>query len=175
MFVYYRKGFTLIELLIVIAILGVLAVIVFVAMNPTEKQAQARDAGRINSVAIMGRSIQAFYTQQATYPPEATWANDLIDHGELSSFPSGIAYNAYSITNCTSYMQPAIDPTYCYDLDADNGALIYSRAESNSYNGKCMAPDVAYFVFSSADSRGGTICLDVEPTAWDSGTQTYTQ
>jgi prepilin-type N-terminal cleavage/methylation domain-containing protein len=173
MFILYKRGFTLIELLIVMAILGILAVVVFVAINPTEKQAQARDAGRVTAVASMGRSLQAYYTQQASYPPEATWASDLLSHGELSSFPSGIGYTAYSVTNCTGFVQPAVDPTYCYNLDTDNGALVYSRAESTSYNTKCTSPEVAYFVFSSSDSRGGTICSASEPTAWASGTQTY--
>lgn len=37
-------GFTLIELLIVMAILGVLAVVVLVAINPVQQLARTRDA-----------------------------------------------------------------------------------------------------------------------------------
>ena len=56
----YLKGFTLIELLIVIAILGVLAVVVLVAINPVQQLARTRDAGRKSSVAQIGHAVAAY-------------------------------------------------------------------------------------------------------------------
>ncbi|NQV89286.1 MAG: type II secretion system protein [Parcubacteria group bacterium] len=44
------KGFTLIELLVVIAIIGILVAVVFVALDPATRFAQARDAVRQNDV-----------------------------------------------------------------------------------------------------------------------------
>jgi len=170
-----NKGFTLIELLIVMAILGVLAVVVLVLLNPVERLAQARDTGRISSTAQLGRSLQAYYTQRAEYPSTATWAQDLVDESEISTFPAGTPYNAHSVTNCTTFVQPAIDPTYCYNLDVDNDALVFAKAESNSHNGKCTLPEVAYFVFSTADSRGGTICSNSDPSVWAAGTGSYVE
>ncbi len=169
------KGFTLIELLIVIAILGVLAVVVFVAINPAERQAQARDAGRISSVTQLGRSLQAYYTSNAGYPDVGTWANDLLTTGEISTFPSGIAYTYNSVVACTTYVQPAVDGTYCYNEDEvnGNGSLVFAKAESTSYRSKCTAPEVAYFVFSTADSRGGVICSTGDPVPWVAGSMTY--
>ena len=66
------KGFTLIELLIVIAILGILAAAVLVAINPTKRTGQARDAGRKNDIASIVTEVQAYYTTpgQGVYP---TW------------------------------------------------------------------------------------------------------
>lgn len=52
------SAFTLIELLIVIGILGVMAVIVLVAINPGQKQAQARDTGRISGVSQLGHAVE---------------------------------------------------------------------------------------------------------------------
>ena len=64
------KGFTLIELLIVIAILGILAAAVLVAINPTKRTGQARDAGRKNDIASVVTEVQAYYTTpgQGIYP-----------------------------------------------------------------------------------------------------------
>lgn len=172
-----NEGFTLIELLIVIAILGILAVIVFIAIDPTEKQAQARDTGRISSVVQLGRALQAYYTSSdGVYPDVSTWAQDLVDKGELSIFPSGIAYSANDVTNCTTYVQPEADRTYCYDEDQanGNGALVFAKAEANSHTSKCTTPgEDAYFVFSTTDGRGGTICSASDPAPWASGTMTY--
>ena len=183
-------GFTLIELLIVMAILGVLAVILLVIMNPGERQAQARDTGRISAVVQIGKSLQAYYTTKTEVPGVERWADDLVTSGELSTFPAGIKYSYNSVTSCyqdwvdagsppedDSYAQPEDDPTYCYDEDKvnGNGAIVFSKAESTSYRNKCIAPAKAYFVYSTDDGRGGTICSDVKPEAGPAGSLIYIQ
>jgi prepilin-type N-terminal cleavage/methylation domain-containing protein len=171
-FIVRNRGFTLLELLVVMAILGILAVVVFVGINPAQRQAQARDTGRISAIAQMGRALQAYYTAHAaSYPGEATWAQDLLDTGELSSFPSGIKYTNPA-SQCTQFVQPGVDPTFCYRLDATNGALVYATAEAQNKLEKCPG-STPYFIFSTADSRGGTICASSEPIPWASGTQIY--
>jgi len=169
-----KKGFTLIELLIVIAILGVLAVVVLVAINPVEQLAKTRDAGRISSVIQLGHAVVAFYTaHNATYPLAATWGTELTTSGELSVVPSGIKYSAYSVSYCTTNELPATDPTWCYALDATNGVLVYARMESTNQNARCVSPIVAYAVYSTADGRGGVICSTGEPTPWAPGGHVY--
>lgn len=171
---YNWKAFTLIELLIVMAVLGVLATVALVLINPTERQAQARDTGRISSVIQIGRAVSAYYTSQGNYPDEGTWAIDLVDNHELSTFPVGVEYSG-SIIPCSTFPQPGEPNTYCYEEDdaSGNGAIVFSKAESQRYRGKCTAPEEAYFVFSTADARGGTICSNGDPSAWASGTMTY--
>jgi len=172
------KGFTLVELLIVIAIIGVLAVVVLVAINPIEQLAKTRDAGRISTVTQVGHAIQAYYTSHATlaaqYPQIATWDTDITGSGELSVFPSAIGYSAYAVTACT---ENVINGN-CYDLDVATGlgAIAYARLESNNQNTKCTTPpEVAYVVFSSGDGRGGVVCADpaTELDPWAAGSQTY--
>ena len=169
------KGFTLIELLVVMAILGIISIIALVLISPVERQAQARDAGRISTVTQLGRSLQGYYVGNSGYPDAANWAQVLVDSSEISSFPAGVVYSAYEVIGCTTYVQPAVNPTYCYDQDlvGGNGILVFSRAESNTANSKCTAPAVAYYVFSSSDGRGGTICSQTEPVPWASGSVTY--
>lgn len=53
-----QKGFTLIELLIVIAIVAVLAAIVFVALDPATRFEDARDARRFSDVAELLHAIK---------------------------------------------------------------------------------------------------------------------
>jgi len=45
-----NKGFTLIEILIVIAIIAILSVVVFVALNPAGRFAEARDSRRYTDI-----------------------------------------------------------------------------------------------------------------------------
>jgi len=64
------KGFTLIELLIVIAIVGVLAAVVLVALNPVERLKQARDSGRKSDIGQIATALESYFTSntQARYP-----------------------------------------------------------------------------------------------------------
>jgi len=56
------KGFTLIELLLVIAIIGVLAAVVLIAINPIKRINAAQDSGRKNNLAQVANAIEVYYT-----------------------------------------------------------------------------------------------------------------
>lgn len=162
-----RKGFTLIELLIVMAILGVLAVVVLVAINPVQQLARTRDAGRKSGVAQLGRSLEAYYTSRGgTYIAQDggnSWATDLMASGEISIVPSEINNSLTALC-----LDGSVESGWCYDASPDaNGtaAVVYTRLESDSEISKCTSGSSAYFVWSTADGRGGLVCGDVEPTA----------
>jgi len=55
-----KKGFTLIELLLVILIIGILAVSVYVALNPAGRLADARNATRSSDVQSILTAIHAY-------------------------------------------------------------------------------------------------------------------
>jgi len=156
------------------AILGVLAVVVLVAINPAEQLARARDSGRISAVAQLGHAVQAYFTaQNAVFPAELTWTADLVDTGELSTFPGSIDYAvAFTHGACTGN---AVS-NFCYGLDATNGGLVYTRLEAGQHTTKCGASGNGdtYAVFSSGDGRGGVVCsVGAEPSPWAPGTGIY--
>ena len=93
-------AFTLIELLVVITVLGVLATIVLVAVNPGTQLARARDAGRRSSLAQIRRALEAYMAVNGSYPNPApnvpatdwtccgsTWLQDLINSGDIKVAP----------------------------------------------------------------------------------------
>lgn len=163
MTVQLRKGFTLIELLIVMAILGVLAVVVLVAINPAEQLARTRDTGRVSAVTQIGHAVQAYYTSHnAVYPAEASWSTDLTTAGELSVVPASITY-ASGTTACGTNV---INGNWCYDTQttAPADTIVYARLESKTYDSKCTtATDNAYLLYSAAQGRGGTVCGAGDP------------
>lgn len=152
----YKSGFTLIELLIVIAILGTLAVVILVALNPAQQLARTRDAGRQSTVAQLGRAVEALATNNngLYLAPSATWITGLVSGGEVSTVPSAPATTLSA--NCGVNAQNGI----CYNTYNGNlRAIVYMRAESQSTLARC--PDgntIAYFVYSSVNGGTGILC-----------------
>lgn len=55
-----QKGFTLIELLVTIAIIGVLAGVVLIAIDPAQQIARALDAGKKNEISQIAGALEAY-------------------------------------------------------------------------------------------------------------------
>ena len=66
----HRKGFTLIELLVVIGIIGILAAIVLVAVNPGRQFAQARDTQRRSDLLQLTNAIYEYAAEHEGNLPD---------------------------------------------------------------------------------------------------------
>ena len=111
-------GFTLIELLIVIAILGILAAAVLVAVNPGKLTRQARDAARKNDIGSLATELQAYYTApgQGVYP---TSLGVLTAQGYLKVMPVDPTGGAYTYATGAGWSEVSL-----YDvLEEPTGAV----------------------------------------------------
>ena len=178
-----KKGFTLIELLIVIAVLGVLAVVVLVAINPAQQLARTRDAGRASTVAQLGHAIEAFAAARngvyptdnngvftclpAAYNTGPAWiTNCLLASGELQIVP---AAPANSTTCDLTGAGTSIESNWCLDADG-NSAVVFASAEALVNRQQCGTGvnDHAYFAYATGAGRGGLWCcngVNCEPDA----------
>lgn len=176
-----NKGFTLIELLIVIAVLGTLAVVVLLALNPIQQLARTRDAGRISGVTQLGHALEAYaVSHDGTYPPEAgtgctpaNWIGCLVNAGEIATAPSAI--NNSLTTACTTQV---VASTWCYDASAASGAtgaIIFSALEGDSNIDRCGTNTAAWAVYSTVNGRGGIVCTAnyTSQPQYNSGGQTF--
>lgn len=67
----YQKGFTLIELLVVIGIIGILAAVVLVAVNPGRQFASARDTQRRSDLYGITNAIYQYAVENSGRIPTA--------------------------------------------------------------------------------------------------------
>lgn len=116
-------GFTLIELLVVIGVIGILAAIVLVAVNPGRQFAQARDTQRRSDIYSITNAIYQFAAEHDGNLPDT----DGVD--TTSNFPVAatcIGTNTAAPDNCFDLAAATnaagtevIVPTYIADMAMD--------------------------------------------------------
>lgn len=97
-------GFTLIELLIVIAILGLLATVVFVNLNPGQNLTRTRDTRRLADLDAVKTALELYALSSVgnNYPPGLfSLASTYIPAVPVD--PSGIAYSYCLATGSKGY------------------------------------------------------------------------
>src|SRR3990167_9716932 len=82
-----QVGFTLIELLIVVAILGILIAVSFIAINPAKRQNQAKDSKIKADIDQIATGLGAYFTtyQPQTYPADIS---EVVNNKDLKSLPT---------------------------------------------------------------------------------------
>lgn len=104
----HLRGFTLIELLIVIAIIAILAAVVFVSLNPATRFQKARDARRQTDVETIAAAVVTYQVDNNGSYPSA-----------VSSLTAGSNYIVGTATSgCDSGCTATTTQASCVDLSA---------------------------------------------------------
>jgi prepilin-type N-terminal cleavage/methylation domain-containing protein len=161
-----QKGFTLVELLVVIAVLGVLAAGVLVAIDPLQMLARGRDSAKKSAITELGRATIAYQTTQNDLPAGSAWATTLQGTGDIKAIPDNPDSTDCTIAG-TATADDGVQGGYCYESDPTTGEfIIYARAEADSETAKitCSSPNIAYITYSSFAGKTGLACTnDLEP------------
>mgnify|MGYP001589848170 FL=1 len=111
-------GFTLIEILIAVAIVGIIAAVAFVALNPGKRLEDSRNARRWSDLSAIASAIKV---------------KQVDDGGAyMTTFGGIVAATPYMIGTCTLTACVTASPADCevaiasgngYDLDSDTGGV----------------------------------------------------
>lgn len=127
-----EEGFTLVELLIVVAIIAILAGVVFVALDPAEKFGDARDSTRQTDVQSIAQAITV----------------DQVDNGGdyIGAVTSSVQGTNYMIGTCGS-----ITDSECSDVTIDTGGC----KDLSALVGEGYLPEIPTDPDSGTDAKTG--------------------
>lgn len=134
-----RKGFTLIELLVVIGIIGILAAIVLVAVNPGRQFAQARDTQRRSDLYSITNAIYQFAAEHNGNLPDT----DLDD--STSNFPTS--------STCIGNTAPCFDLAAAGEETVSETVVPTYIAEMPRDPSTGTAADTQYSIYVDANGR----------------------
>jgi prepilin-type N-terminal cleavage/methylation domain-containing protein len=112
-----KKGFTLIEILLVVAIISILLVVVFAALNPAQRLAQTRDARRWNDVNQILTAVHEYIVDNdGACPWDAACADQAAV--ELGTCTSGNATTTCTASDCLD-LSGTLGGTYLGSMPID--------------------------------------------------------
>ncbi len=103
-------AFTLIELLVVIAVIGILAGVLLMVVNPSEQLKKARDAQRKHDLSQIQKALEVYYNDNGKYPNsgDIPWGQTWLGYMEVvPQDPSGVQSYSY-VTRDGGYELSAI-------------------------------------------------------------------
>ncbi|MFA5643782.1 MAG: prepilin-type N-terminal cleavage/methylation domain-containing protein [Candidatus Paceibacterota bacterium] len=145
------NAFTLIELLIVVAIIGILAAIIFAMANSA--QAGARDGRRQSELSQTKKALQAYYLQNGRYPTTTVDGISLeVDNDTAGTFSQAMKSSGYMS------IIPR-DPKYTADGDF---AYKYIATTTDTFT-LCAKTEVSDGYVCIDQTSGGGIAFSDEP------------
>ena len=141
------KGFTLIELLIVIGIIAILAAIIYVAVDPARRLAEARNAERWSSVNSILNGVLKYTVDNAGSLPATATA---LDSTEASVQIIGEGGAACAGVTCTG---ETVISTSCFVTGIDTDLVDTYLASVPEDPSTGDSADTRYFINKSANGR----------------------
>ena len=133
------QGFTLIELLIVIAIIGILVAVIFVALDPAQRIRQARDAVRQNDVGEILSAVKLYQV-------------DNVEH--LTSIQALSTGDVYMIVNGMTTGCDNHNDQCTTGVTGDTHCVNFSQLISTGYVGELPVSPPGEVVWDDANSNG---------------------
>ena len=138
----HNKGFTLLEMLLVIAIIGVLASIVIIAINPGKQLAQARNAQRASDLNAINNAVQQYYIDNLS------WPTTTLDSTLTEICNTGTESTGHSI-DCTGLLDlSALVPDYLSEIPSDPQGVIQILV-MDIIRSKCCGVSRNYYFWGS--------------------------
>lgn len=132
-----NKGFTLIEILVVIAIIALLAAVVFVALDPVKRFADARNSRRWNDVnSILTATHEYIVDNGGDLPTGLTSSMSATELGSCGTCVNlGTPLSTYLKSIPVDPQGDATNTGYTIEVDANN---IITVAASNAENSETV-------------------------------------
>lgn len=157
---YANSGFTLVELLIVVVLIGILAAMVIVFINPVAQFQKARDAQRKSDLSQIQKVLEAYYDDNGKYPPTSGSGIVLPCAGAWRiNPPTGCIEwdSVWSAYNTTIPKDPLLPGTYAYWASSDGQTYrLYTSLERSSADPQACSGTQCTFVFTSFGLSGQT-------------------
>ncbi len=136
-----KKGFTLIEILMVVTILSVLAVSVFVALNPVKRLRDAKDARRSSDADTLLTAVHQYIVDNKGALPTG-----LSTSMAITMLGTGAACNVTPGTYCGSVPANCVDlatplATYLKSMPIDPNGSTGSPAYTSAKTGYAVTVD----------------------------------
>jgi prepilin-type N-terminal cleavage/methylation domain-containing protein len=120
-----RSGFTLLEILLVIGIIGILAAIVIIAINPSRSLAKSRDLQRKVGITEINKGLEQYYIDHGSYPTAITSELQGICNTGASATSTGFS--------CTGMVDLSmLVPTYLPSIPVDPTGVGYKVGFNSS-------------------------------------------
>lgn len=147
---FSQKGFTLIELLIVMAILGILAVGLVAAINPTEKINAANDSKTQSDIGVLARASESYATSRNGFYPLVI--TDLTGSNEIKFAPASVPNDNAHFTSCTGLPGAACGAA-CTAGSSCARLFIAAPLLSSKFTSTCSGGNVPYWVYTSETGK----------------------